>query len=158
MVYNKLMNNCNCKSGTNISSQRFNTATNCELLQSGSCHGGTGCGSSSSCGLCTVTIPANKGTDAAGQPYAPQLGAWTNTIVRYAATGAVYIYDSNGIYTAIGKATTPTPPTPGPDPEQPTGPLTASEYDGLALTAIVYDAYRLTATMYDSNAKQYLIK
>lgn len=141
------MSNCNCQHGANIPAPLYNTASTCKL------------DSACECGLCTVTIPVNKGTDAAGQPYAPQLGAWTNTIVVYAATGAVYIYDSNGIYTKIGGSGsgTPIPPTPTPDPD-PTGPLTAGEYDALRLSATIYDGYRLTATQYDYNAKQYLTK
>lgn len=51
--------------------------------------------------LRTKTIPANLGTDAEGQPYAPALGSAYNTIVFYLANGAVYIYDSNGVYTEV---------------------------------------------------------
>lgn len=47
----------------------------------------------------TVTLPASAGTDEEGQPYAPKLGAYTNSIVVYQANGATYIYDSRGIYT-----------------------------------------------------------
>lgn len=51
--------------------------------------------------LATVTIPANLGTDAEGEPYAPKPGKYFNTIVLYLANGAVYLYDSNGIYTEV---------------------------------------------------------
>lgn len=44
------------------------------------------------------TIPATLGTDAEGQPNAPKLGAYFNTVVHYLANDAVYIYDSNGNY------------------------------------------------------------
>lgn len=47
----------------------------------------------------TVRISANNGTDEAGQPYAPQTGAYINTIVEYLANGAVYFYDSQGVFT-----------------------------------------------------------
>lgn len=47
----------------------------------------------------TVVLPASVGTDAKGQPYAPSLGAFTNTIVQYAANQATYIYDSKGVFT-----------------------------------------------------------
>lgn len=51
--------------------------------------------------LRTVTIPKNKGGDGANEPYAPKLGAWQNTIVIYAKTKSVYLYDVNGIYTDL---------------------------------------------------------
>lgn len=51
--------------------------------------------------LRTVVIPANLGTDAEGSAYAPKAGAYYNTIVVYQATGAVYVYDSNGVYTQV---------------------------------------------------------
>lgn len=51
--------------------------------------------------LRTVTIPANLGTDTKGEAYAPKAGAYYNTLVFYLANGAVYLYDSNGVYTNI---------------------------------------------------------
>lgn len=51
--------------------------------------------------LATVNYPAQYGTDADGQPYAPQYGKFTNTIVTYAANNARYIYDGQGEYTKI---------------------------------------------------------
>lgn len=104
---------------------------------------------SSGCGLKTIVIPLNKGTDADGQPYAPKLGAWTCTLVRYMANGALYLYDSEGVFTKLsgeggGSAVT--------------GPLTAGEYDALTLTTSAYDGQALTATQYDTNAKLYLTR
>lgn len=49
----------------------------------------------------TVVLQPSLGTDAKGQPYAPKLGAYTNTIVTYQANEAVYFYDSRGIYTKL---------------------------------------------------------
>lgn len=49
----------------------------------------------------TEIIPASAGTDAKGEPLAPKFGAYTNTIVEYQANGAIYFYDSKGIYTKI---------------------------------------------------------
>lgn len=136
--YNELMNKCNCnKSG--LFSDLIWATPSCETQPN------------TSCGLRSISIPANRGTDAAGQPYEPKLGAWTCTIVTYKANGAVYIYDSEGVFTKIGGTSTPTPPEP-----TPTGPLTAAEYDGLGLTAAQYDARKLTASAYDNNAKKYL--
>lgn len=51
--------------------------------------------------LATVNYPAQYGTDADGQPHAPQYGKFTNTIVTYAANNARYIYDGQGEYTKI---------------------------------------------------------
>lgn len=49
--------------------------------------------------LRTVPIPANLGDDTG--EYAPKPGAYFNTIVQYIANDAVYIYDSNGVFTKI---------------------------------------------------------
>lgn len=49
----------------------------------------------------TVVLQPSLGTDEEGQPYAPRLGAYTNTIVTYQANDAVYLYDSRGIYTKL---------------------------------------------------------
>lgn len=49
--------------------------------------------------LRTVTIPANLGDDTG--EYAPKPGAYYATIVRYLANDAVYLYDSNGVFTQI---------------------------------------------------------
>lgn len=51
--------------------------------------------------LATVNYPAQYGTDEDGEPYAPQYGKFTNTIVVYAANNARYIYDGQGEYTKI---------------------------------------------------------
>lgn len=49
----------------------------------------------------TVVLQPSLGTDEKGQPYAPKLGAYTNTIVTYQANGALYLYDSRGIFTKV---------------------------------------------------------
>lgn len=49
----------------------------------------------------TVVLQPSLGTDAKGQPYAPELGDYTNTIVQYQANGALYLYDSRGVYTKV---------------------------------------------------------
>lgn len=54
--------------------------------------------------LRTTVLPANLGPDTEGAPYAPRLGAHYNAVVKYQANGAVYIYDSNGIYTLVEPA------------------------------------------------------
>lgn len=54
--------------------------------------------------LRTVVLPASLGTDTEGAPYAPALGRWYNSVVSYQANGAVYVYDSNGIYTLVEPA------------------------------------------------------
>lgn len=51
--------------------------------------------------LRTVVLPPSLGTDEAGQPYAPALGKWYNSVVVYQANGAIYIYDSKGQYTEV---------------------------------------------------------
>lgn len=51
--------------------------------------------------LRTVVIPASLGGSAEGSSYAPKPGAYYNTVVLYQADGAVYIYDSNGVYTEV---------------------------------------------------------
>lgn len=51
--------------------------------------------------LRTQVLPANLGTDAEGQPYAPAVGSFYDTIVHYLANGAVYLYDSNGVFTQV---------------------------------------------------------
>lgn len=56
--------------------------------------------------LRTLVIPAELGTDAEGQPYAPAPAAYKNTIVRYLANGALYIYDANGVFTKFADAET----------------------------------------------------
>lgn len=60
------------------------------------------CGKINQCGLFnTEVLPVSAGTDAEGQPFAPKFGAYHNTIVQYLANGAVYFYDSKGIWTKI---------------------------------------------------------
>lgn len=51
--------------------------------------------------LRTVTLPPQLGTDETGEPYAPKLAQYFNTVVYYQANGAAYVYDSNGMYTKI---------------------------------------------------------
>lgn len=55
------------------------------------------------CGVCftSTTIPANLGSSASGQAYAPKNGMFYNTIVKYAADGAIFIYDSAGVPTPL---------------------------------------------------------
>lgn len=48
-----------------------------------------------------VIIPRELGTSAAGQPYAPKVGAYKNAIVSYRADGLSYVYDKNGRYTLL---------------------------------------------------------
>lgn len=48
-----------------------------------------------------MVLQPSLGTDEKGQPYAPKLGAYTNTIVTYQANGALYLYDSRGIFTKV---------------------------------------------------------
>lgn len=85
MLYNRLMNSCNCKPGVVVSPE-YNTASSCETTPTQ---------------LRTVTIPAEKGGDAPSDLFAPRLGSWQNTIVVYAKNKAVYIYDVNGVYTNL---------------------------------------------------------
>lgn len=60
------------------------------------------CGPIDRCGLFnTEVLPVSAGTDTKGEPFAPKFGAYTNTIVQYLANGAVYFYDSKGIWTKI---------------------------------------------------------
>lgn len=49
--------------------------------------------------LRTKTVPANLGDDTGA--FAPSVGAEYNAIVNYLANGAVYIYDSNGVFTKV---------------------------------------------------------
>lgn len=51
--------------------------------------------------LTTVVYPPVMGTDKEGEPNAPALKAFKNTIVVYQANKAVYIYDSQGVYTEL---------------------------------------------------------
>lgn len=51
--------------------------------------------------LTTEVLPASAGTDAPGQIFAPKFGRWFNTVVKYQANGALYIYDSCGVFTEI---------------------------------------------------------
>lgn len=52
------------------------------------------------CGLKTVVIPATLGDETS--VYGPKDGKYTNTIVKYEASGSVYIYDRDGVFTKIG--------------------------------------------------------
>lgn len=49
----------------------------------------------------TEVLPASAGTDAKGQPYAPKLGRYQNTLVQYSANGNIVFYDTQGIWTKI---------------------------------------------------------
>lgn len=52
--------------------------------------------------LRTKVIPANLGDDTG--EFAPSVGAEYNCIVLYQSNGAVYIYDSNGVFTKVKDA------------------------------------------------------
>lgn len=95
------MNNCNCNNGCvpgAIPAPHQPNQLNC-------------CDKNKCIRIRTIPIPANLGTDAAGQPYAPQPGDYKNTLVQYLANGAIYIYDSNGVYTNITPAAVGSLPT-----------------------------------------------
>ena len=49
------------------------------------------------CGLSFVSLSAVLGDDSAESPVAPKNGNYCNTIVKYEANGAVYIYSVEGI-------------------------------------------------------------
>lgn len=51
--------------------------------------------------LKTEVLPVSAGTDAPGQIFAPKFARWFNTVVKYQANGALYIYDSCGVFTEI---------------------------------------------------------
>lgn len=51
------------------------------------------------CGISYVELPAALGDDAGS--YAPENGAYHNTLVRYAANDAMYLYVNNGVYVKI---------------------------------------------------------
>lgn len=80
------MNNCNCQTPGTVVAPNFNTASACATPPTQ---------------LRTVTIPKSQGGDGKNEPYAPQLGAYRNTVVVYLKTQAVYIYDVNGVYTSL---------------------------------------------------------
>ena len=50
-------------------------------------------------------IPASAGSSAEGQPLAPKVGAYTNSLVIYEADQTYYIYDSYGIPTKLPVST-----------------------------------------------------
>lgn len=52
----------------------------------------------------TKTIPAALGTSAEGQPFAPTNGKYFNTLLKYQADNAVYLYDSAGVPTCLREA------------------------------------------------------
>ena len=52
----------------------------------------------------TKTIPSSLGTSAEGQPYAPKNGMYFNTLLKYQADNAVYLYDSAGVPTCLREA------------------------------------------------------
>ena len=52
-------------------------------------------------GITIVVIPESLGDDSQGSTYAPEIGAYTNTVVKYLANGYVYIYDKKGNYTMV---------------------------------------------------------
>ena len=49
------------------------------------------------CGLKYVNIPAVLGDDSADSDVAPKNGVYCNSIVKYEANGAIYIYSAEGI-------------------------------------------------------------
>lgn len=49
------------------------------------------------CGLRYVNIAAVLGDDSESSDVAPKNGAYCNSIVKYEANGAVYIYSTDGI-------------------------------------------------------------
>lgn len=55
--------------------------------------------------FCTQVLPASMGTDEEGEPYAPKLGAYFNTLVHYLANGANVFYDSEGVPTRLSDYT-----------------------------------------------------
>lgn len=61
-------------------------------------------------GLTIVVIPAQSGSSAEGELYAPKIGDYHNAIVKYLADGLVYAYDKDGNWTLIAdyNAITPT--------------------------------------------------
>lgn len=52
----------------------------------------------------TKTIPSSLGTSAEGDPYAPKNGMYFNTLLKYQADNAVYLYDSAGVPTCLREA------------------------------------------------------
>ncbi len=61
-----------------------------------------GCGSCCNEIITKFVIPASLGDDLPGSEYAPKNGAYRNALVEYEATGAVYFYTSDGIFTKLG--------------------------------------------------------
>ena len=61
-------------------------------------------------GISIVVIPAQMGSSAEGELYAPKIGDYTNAVVKYLADGLVYVYDNTGNWTLIAdyNAVTPT--------------------------------------------------
>lgn len=61
-------------------------------------------------GISIVVIPAQMGTSAEGELYAPKIGDYTNAVVKYLADGLVYVYDNTGNWTLVAdyNAVTPT--------------------------------------------------
>ena len=53
-------------------------------------------------GITIVIIPESLGDDSQDSIYAPTVGAYKNTVVKYLANGYVYVYDKDGAYTMIG--------------------------------------------------------
>lgn len=80
------MSTCKCTTGSPAPASRYNKASACQR---------------DICSLHTVVIPKSKGSDAPGEPYAPQNGGYQNAIVVYEATGAVYLFDEKGIMTNL---------------------------------------------------------
>lgn len=56
-------------------------------------------------GMTIVIIPEQSG--GSDGPFAPQLGAYKNTIVKYLADGKVFMYDKDGNYTFTGVTNAP---------------------------------------------------
>lgn len=57
------------------------------------------------CGLTIVIIPAPLG-DSEG-PYAPKIGEYKNTLVKYEADTKVFLYDKDGNWTLVGTSVVP---------------------------------------------------
>ena len=51
------------------------------------------------CGLSYIEIPAALGDDTG--KFKPENGAYHNTLVKYVANGAIYMYVNSGVYVKI---------------------------------------------------------
>lgn len=94
----------------------------------------SGCALSENPTFKTYILPKDMGTDAAGQPFAPKDGAYTNAIVVYAANDHVYLYDSQGKYTLVNTPDNTAEPTPSVEVVQETGTSLAAVMSQNAVT------------------------